>query len=213
VHAKEVDNRGHCPEVLEKINKIQGEIRRDFDKETLADCPKIQNWRKAYKAFGAKPKKHQSSVENLYRMTLEGSVLRSINTLVDIYNCVSLKHMVPIGGDDLAQVEGDIVLRFAKGEEPFFPLGSKEMQKARAGEVIYADEREVLCRRWNWRESEKTKMSEETQDVLLVCEGLPPLTAEDIRQTAKDLGQMVKNHCGGEIEIAELGIASNEFEL
>jgi DNA/RNA-binding domain of Phe-tRNA-synthetase-like protein len=213
VRAKGVDNHGECPEILEKINKIQGKIRRDFNMETLTDCPKIQNWRKAYKAFGAKPKKHHSSVENLYRMTLDGSPLRSINKLVDIYNYVSLMHMVPIGGDDLAKVEGDIVLRFAAGDESFDPLGADDVQRAREGEVIYADEKEVLCRRWNWRESEKTKMSEETHDVLLVCEGLPPVTAEDSRQTAIDLGRRVKDHCGGEIKIAVLGIAYGEFEL
>jgi DNA/RNA-binding domain of Phe-tRNA-synthetase-like protein len=213
VLAKGVDNHGDCPEILEKIKKIQGKIRRDFDMETLADNPKIQSWRRAYAVFGAKPKKHRSSVESLYRMTLGGSDLRSINRLVDIYNCISLKHMVPVGGDDLAKVDGNIVLRFAIGDEPFFPLGSDEPQSARKGEVIYADEREVLCRRWNWRESEKTKMTEETGDVLLVCEGLPPVTEDIVKQIILDLGRLVRDYCGGEIEIGVLGDIHSELEL
>jgi lysyl-tRNA synthetase class 2 len=213
VSAKGVDNHGDCPEILEKIKKIQGEIRNDFDVETLAGCSKIQNWRKAYAAFGAKPKKHRSSVESLYRMTLERKDLRPINKLVDIYNCVSLMHMVPVGGDDLAQVDGDIELRFARGDETFLPLGSSEVQGVREGEVIYADGREVLCRRWNWRESEKTKMTEETRDVLLECEGLPPVTAEIIKQIIMDLSRLVQDYCGGAIEIGVLGVTNSELEL
>ena len=213
VHAAGVNNFGDSPGLLEKIEKIQEEIRNNFDWGALPECPKIQNWRNAYAVFGAKPKKHRSSVENLYRMTLEGKNLRPINRLVDIYNCVSLKHMVPVGGDDLSRVEGDIVLRFANGNEPFFPLGSEEIQTAREGEVIYADETEVLCRRWNWRECEKTKMTEETQDVLLVSEGLPPVTAEEIEHIAVDLSQMIEEYCGGETSVGVLDAVHNEWFL
>ena len=213
VSAKGVDNHGDCPEILEKIKKIQREIRDNFDMGTLSDHPKIQNWRDVYTLFGAKPKKHRSSVENLYRITLEGKDLHPINRLVDIYNYASLCYMVPVGGDDLAHAEGDILLRFAKGDEPFFPLGSDELQTARKGEVIYADEREVLCRRWNWRESEKTKMTEETQDVLLVSEGLPPVTAEEIEHIVTNLSQIIRKYCGGETDVDVLGVANSESEL
>ena len=213
VRAKGVDNHGSCPDLMEKIKQIQKEIRQHFDTGTLAECPKIQIWQNAYSLFGAKPKKHRSSVENLYRMTLEGRDLRSINRLVDIYNCVSLIHMIPVGGDDLAQVEGDIILRFAMGDEPFFPLGLDEPQTARKGEVIYADEREVLCRRWNWRESDKTKMTEETRDVLLVSEGLPPVTAQNIELVAEELDKLVKKYCGGETIRDILSDEKRESEL
>jgi lysyl-tRNA synthetase class 2 len=213
VSAKGVDNHGACPAILERIKRIQEEIRRDFDMEALTGCPKIQNWRKAYTAFGAKPKKHRSSVESLYRMTLEGRELHPINKLVDIYNCVSLMHMVPVGGDDLAKVQGDIELRFASGDETFLPLGSSEGQNVRAGEVVYADRKEVLCRRWNWRESEKTKMTEETKNALLVSEGLPPVSVEEIEHILIDLSRMIQEYCGGEIEVAVLCAASSESEL
>ena len=139
--------------------------------------------------------------------------MRSINKLVDIYNYVSLKHMVPAGGDDLAGVEGEIALRFAEGDEPFRPLGSREVHKTKKGEIIYADKREVLCRRWNWRESEKTKMTEQTQDVLLVSEGLPPVTAEEMKTIAGELAHLVKNYCGGEISFDVMNEDKNERDF
>lgn len=213
VKAKGIDNLGNSSAVQESIRKVQTGIRDTFSPEILADHPKIQNWHKAYASFGAKPKKHRSSVESLYRMTLEGRKLRPINRIVDIYNYVSLLHMIPVGGDDLAKVEGDIELRFARGNEPFSPLGSQEVQIVRGGEVVYADEREVLCRRWNWRECEKTKMTEETRDVLLVSEGLPPVTSGEIEKAVMTLSRMIEKYCGGEIDVGILDVTDHEWEL
>jgi DNA/RNA-binding domain of Phe-tRNA-synthetase-like protein len=213
VKASGIDNRGDSAAIQASIRKIQGEIRQNIDPEALAGYPKIQNWRNAYTCFGAKPKKHRSSVESLYRMTLDGTDFRPINRIVDIYNYVSLCHMVPVGGDDLAKVQGDIHLRFARGDEPFFPLGCSEMQRARKGEVVYADEREVLCRRWNWRESENTKMTDRTRNVLLVSEGLPPVTAEEIEGIVLDLRKLIKNHCGGEIDVGILSVAKSDWDI
>jgi len=213
VVVKGIDNRGACPEIWHLIRKAQEDIRSRFDHESLIHHAKIQSWRRAFISFGAKPKRHRSSVENLYVMTLDGRDLRPINKIVDIYNYISLKYMVPVGGDDLAKVDGDIVLRFARGNEVFMPLGSDEVHTAREGEVIYADQNEVLCRRWNWRESEKTKMTEQSQDVLLVSEGLPPVGGEEMEEIVKDLSQLVHKYCGGEVASSVLSAGECECDL
>jgi len=213
VVVKGINNRGVCPEIWNFIERAQEEIRSHFNHENLINHPKIQSWRRAFISFGAKPKKHRSSVENLYMLTIDGKELRPINKIVDIYNYVSLKYMVPVGGDDLAEVEGDIVLRFAKGNEVFIPLGSDEVQTAKEGEVIYADQKEVLCRRWNWRESEKTKMTEQSQDVLLVSEGLPPVGAEEMEEIIKDLSHLVDKYCRGEVVSSVLSAEECEYDL
>jgi DNA/RNA-binding domain of Phe-tRNA-synthetase-like protein len=213
VVAKGINNRGPCPEIVHLIKKTQEQIKAHFRRENLMDHPKFQSWREAFVSFGAKPKKHRSSVENLYRLIADGKDLRSINKIVDIYNYISLKYMVPVGGDDLAKVEGDIVLRFAEGDEVFTPLGSDEIQKARKGEVIYADQSEVLCRRWNWRESEKTKMTEQSQDILLIAEGLPPVGRVEMEGFVHDLSQLIEKYCGGGINSAVLCAEEREFDL
>lgn len=213
VIAKGINNRGASPEIRHSIQRVQEDIRSSFNHESLTSHPKIQSWRKAFVFLGAKPKKHRSSVENLYRMAVDGKELRPINKIVDIYNYVCLKYMVPVGGDDLAKVDGDIVLRFAQGDEVFTPLGSDEVQTARKGEVIYADQSEVLCRRWNWRESEKTKMTEQTRDVLLVSEGLPPLGPEEMEEIIKDLSQLVEKYCGGKVTSTVLSAEKSECDI
>ncbi|MGB2763757.1 MAG: phenylalanine--tRNA ligase beta subunit-related protein [Candidatus Aminicenantaceae bacterium] len=213
VFANQVDNEGEDTEVLQLIREKEKEIRANYNTETLSQIPRIESWRRAYSSFGAKPKKYKSSVESLYRMILKGVDLRHINNIVDIYNYISVKHMIPAGGDDRAKVEGDIVLKFADGEEPFVSLNSREKEAAKQGEVIYMDDKEVLCRRWNWRECDKTKMTEETKEVVLVIEGLPPVDSEDVLNITEDLCRLIREHCKSETQIAILDKAQREVEI
>jgi DNA/RNA-binding domain of Phe-tRNA-synthetase-like protein len=193
-----IDNRGESGELKTLLQESEAEIGRNYLSESLSQHPKIQAWRRAYSEFGAKPKKYKSSVESLYRMVLKGDGLKPINKLVDIYNFVSLKHMLPLGGDDLDKIDGDIRLQMAKGGEPFIPLHSQETEPARPGEVVYSDDKEILCRRWNWRECDKTKMTEETSNAVLVVEALPPSARNDVETAAEELSRLVHQFCGGD---------------
>ncbi len=199
VVAKGIDNKSESRDALALLTVQSNKIRAKYNLETLKELPKMNAWRDAYKSFGAKPKKHTCSVENLYRMILAGVSLRHINKIVDIYNYISLKHMVPVGGDDMDKIDGDIVLRFANGDETFIRLNSDEVDHPKEGEVVYADDKEVLCRRWNWRECDKSKMTEQTKNITLVVEGLSPVSNEDVQSIVEELGQWVEKLCGGEI--------------
>src|SRR3989338_4863454 len=181
VICKNLDNSGIQEEIQKEIRRQENNIRAKYNTETLSQTPKIDVWRKTYSAFGAKPKENKSSVENLYRLVLQGVNLRHINKLVDLYNLVSLKHMVPVGGEDIDKISGDIELTFAgPAELPALMLGDKEPRPPHEGEVIYKDSVSAICRRWNWREADRTKLTEETKNCILVVEGLPPATRAEV---------------------------------
>jgi len=213
VTARNIDNHGFSDEIMQLIREKEREIRVNYDTETLSQHSKINSWRGAYSSFGAKPKKYKSSVESLYRMILKGLDLRHINKIVDLFNYISIKYMIPAGGDDVAKVDGDITLKFAVGDEPFTALNSKEKETAKEGEVVYTDSKEVLCRRWNWRECDKTKMTEETKDVILVVEALPPVTKEELDEVEEELNLLITKYCGGEIKTAILDDGKREIEI
>ncbi len=213
VIANSIDNTGSNEEIMNLIQEKQEEIKANFDKENLSQNPKIEVWRKAYSSFGAKPKKYKCSVENLYRMILDGIDLKHINKVVDIYNYISIKHILPVGGDDIDKVDGNILLKFASGNEQFTELNSNETKNPQKGEVVYVDDKEVLCRRWNWRECDKTKMTDETKNVALVIEGLPPFTKEEIENISKELAELVEKFCGGEVKTVILNENITEAEL
>jgi len=214
VAAKGVGNSGADEGIMARMREEEQRIRADFNPETLSQHPRIDAWRKAYSAFGGKPKENRSSVENLYRLVLKGGSVRHISKLVDIYNYVSLKHMLPVGGEDLGRVKGDIVLCFAVADgPPVLLLGEKEPRPPHGGEVIYKDDVSAICRRWNWKEADRTKLTEETRDCVLVIEGLPPVKREEVEAAAKELGELVRKVCGGEVNGAVLSESRPEIEL
>jgi DNA/RNA-binding domain of Phe-tRNA-synthetase-like protein len=213
VTARNIDNHGFSEGIMQLIREKEKEIRENYDTETLSQHPKIHSWRGAYSSFGAKPKKYKSSVESLYRMVLKGFDVRHVNKIVDLFNYISIKHTIPAGGDDIAKVDGDIILKFAAGDEPFTALNSQERETAKEGEVVYADSKEVLCRRWNWRECDKTKMTEDTKNVILVVEALPPVTREELEEVQDDLSKLITEYCGGEVRTYILDEGIRETEI
>ncbi len=213
VVVKGIDNDGTNEEVIKSLREKEKEIKNNFQKDTLSQNPKIEAWRKAYSSFGAKPKKYKCSVENLYRMIIDGIELKHINKIVDIYNFVSIKHMIPVGGDDIDNIDGNIVLRIAEGNEAFKQLNSEEIKNPKQGEVVYCDDKEVLCRRWNWRECDKSKMTENTKNVVLVVEGLSVVTKEDVEIIINELSELVEKHCGGEVKKFVLNESIKEIDV
>ena len=213
VTAKGIENKENNEDILNLIKEKVQEIRVNFNTETLSQNPKIDAWRKAYSSFRAKPKKYKCSVENLYRMILQGIELRHINKVVDIYNYISIKNIIPVGGDDTDKIDGNITLKFAQGDEPFTELNSEETKNPKEGEVVYVDDKEVLCRRWNWRECDKSKMTEETKDVALVVEGLPPTSKEDVEKIIEELSELIQKFCGGEIKTFILNNSNPEVDI
>jgi DNA/RNA-binding domain of Phe-tRNA-synthetase-like protein len=74
--------------------------------------------------------------------------------VVDIYNAVSIRYAIPVGGENLAAYSGTPYLTLAEGNEPFDTLkeGQPMVEYPDAGEVIWRDDIGVTCRRWNWRQ-------------------------------------------------------------
>ncbi len=212
VVAKGIDNTGISEEISGALREKEPEIRQNFSVQALPQNPKIDCWRKAYSSFGTKPSDNLSSVENLYRFILKGGEVRHINKLVDIYNLISLKHVVPLGGEDMDKIQGGIRLAVAGPNEPaVLLLGDKEPRPPHEGEVIYKDEISAICRRFNWREADRTKLTEETRNAILVTEGLPPVAGEDIERIADELRNTVQKYCGGKASLFVLSHASPEI--
>ncbi|MFN8590005.1 MAG: phenylalanine--tRNA ligase beta subunit-related protein [Thermomicrobiales bacterium] len=170
----------------------------------LATSPPVAVWRDAYRRFGLKPSRYRAGIEGLLRAA-RGDGVRSVSPLVDLYNAVSLRHLLPCGGEDLAAIEGDIRLTRATGTEPFVPLGAVDNLPPEPGEVIYADDLGVICRAWNWREAERTKLTPETTRAVLVIEALPPRTTAEVQSACEDLAALVSAHLAAQCRVSLLG--------
>jgi DNA/RNA-binding domain of Phe-tRNA-synthetase-like protein len=214
VTAHGIDNSREDGSVLARLRAEEALARERFSGVQITEHPHIAPWREAYRAFGAKPKDYPSSIENLVRRVAKGHVLPQINTLVDIYNAVSLRHVVPVGGEDLDAVRGDVVLAFAgEAEAAVTLLGEAEARAPRPGEVIYKDDDGALCRRWNWKEADRTKLTPATRNAFLVIEGLPPVGAELVERATAELAEAIRTFCGGHVGIGTIDRGRREMSL
>jgi DNA/RNA-binding domain of Phe-tRNA-synthetase-like protein len=212
ISAREIDNSSESKEVLETLHHEEERIRQQFANQQLSEHPQIAPWREAYRKFGAKPKEYQSSVENLIKRVIKGYSLPHINMLVDLYNTISLRHIVPAGGEDLDQIQGDIELTFAAENEPLVKLlGEPEARSPKPGEVIYKDGVSAICRRWNWKEADRTKLTGTTRNAILVIEALPPVEHARLDQILQELSMLVSNFCKGNINPSIMD--RNNFEV
>ena len=152
-----------------------------------AELEPVDAWRAAYQAFGAKPKRTRPSVEALLRR-VEGGLPR-IDRLTDIYNAMSLKHLLPIGGEDLGEYRGPARLVRAVGDEPFDTTrdGQPVTEHPEPGEVVWRDDAGVTCRRWNWRQARRTQLSDDTTAALFILDALGPVAGAALHAAAGDM--------------------------
>jgi DNA/RNA-binding domain of Phe-tRNA-synthetase-like protein len=194
---KGINNNSQNPEISSMLKLAEENCSKTIQPDQISSIPKIADWREAYRKFGFKPSKYRSSIESLTRRIVKGNTLPSINPIVDLYNLISIKNVLPIGGDDIDKIEGSIHLTIAKGTEEFLKLGSSDKEIAQKGEIIYRDDKEVLCRCWNYRECEKSKITKDTKNICLVVEGLENTSKEEIQRGISQLKDLISKFCGG----------------
>jgi DNA/RNA-binding domain of Phe-tRNA-synthetase-like protein len=199
VLAHQVTNGPSPPEVVQLLRDAEESVRARVNLEQIAEEPRIKSWREAYRAFGAKPAEFRSSVEAMARRVLRGDQLPAINTLVDLGNIMSLRHLLPAGGHAIDHLNGDIELRFATGDEEFVPFGSDVMEHPLPGEVIFVESgtSTVLTRRWTWRQANHTLTLPETTAIEFNVDGLPPVTRQEVEAASAEVAELIQRFCGG----------------
>ncbi len=172
--------------------------------------PHIASWQDAYRAFGAKPQRTASSVEALWKRAA-GPGLPRVNWLVDVYNAVSVVHTLPVGGEDLAHYSGPIRLMRAAGAERFETVrdGLPASDPPSPGEVVWADDLGVTCRRWNWRQCTRTRLTESSTSALFLFERLAPLPLTALDAAAEALLTRIRLRTPG-ISIEQTRIGPQE---
>jgi DNA/RNA-binding domain of Phe-tRNA-synthetase-like protein len=213
VVARGVNNSGQHEKLLQLLRGVEQDATKDESLLDIKNHPRIASWRQAYAAFGVNPNKFYCSIESLARRARRGDQLPYINTLVALFNYFSLKHMVPSGGDDLDKVKGQLCLTLAKGDEPFTPFNSETVEYPAAGEVIYVDDDKVMCRCWNWRQGDQTKLTPATSNIAINIDCLPPVSRDKAEAITKELAGLVGEFCGGTVTHFLLDAAQNEVEV
>ena len=204
VVARNVENTHPSKEIEELLTNAVEEMKKNFIGDKAQEHPRIKPWRTAFSKLAISGSKFQSSIESMARRVLKGDPFPKINPLVDLYNSVSLRYLVPMGGHDLDTIEGNIFLRFAEGWEPFSPMGGGETVVVPKGELVYRDDREVLTRTWVWRQCETDKATEKTKNIFIPIDVLGEVGRERADEIIGELSRLIPKYLGGTISSAVL---------
>ena len=180
---------GPSDEVSERVLATAEATARDrLGGRRPEELPELAAWREAYRSFGAKPQRTRPSVEALLRR-LDPDGLPRVDRITDAYNAVSIAHLLPLGGEDRAAYAGPPRLVRADGTEPFDTAAGGEpvVEHPDPGEVVWRDDTGVTCRRWNWRQGVRTRITTGTTGALFVLDVLDPLTDDDAHAAADAL--------------------------
>ena len=194
------------------ISESEKEVSKYLQNEEFSSNEVIKVWRDAFKKFKTK-KGARSSIEALLKRVSTGKNLGTINPLVDIYNSISLKYALPCGGEDIDKFVGDIRLTKAIGNESFITLGTDKNEPPYEGEIVYKDDEGAICRCFNWRESVRTMLTEDTKNAFLCIELIDEKRVKEFENALKDLSKLVQENLGGACSISILDINNKEVVI
>jgi DNA/RNA-binding domain of Phe-tRNA-synthetase-like protein len=193
------------------IAEREAALRERWAGLELSQIPGVAAWRAAYRAFGIKKTSYRSSVERLVKNALAERPLPEINPFVDCYNAISLTHVFPLGADDLDKVEGDIAFRYAREGDSFQDMASEGTEDPpKPGEVVYADSEKVLCRRWNWRQDQRSLVTSDTKRAVVTVQANG---WGDLDAAVDDLTDLLARFCGAKTAVTVASAAEPVVEL
>lgn len=162
----------------------------------FTENPVIRTWRDAFYKFKTK-KGARCSIEAMLKRVSKGNDIGTINPLVDLYNGISLKYGLPVGGETIDAFDGNIRLTVAEGGEDFITYGSDKSEPPYEGEVVYKDNAGAICRCFNWRESVRTMLTEETENAFMVIETVREEDAARMMPALEELKGLIEAELGG----------------
>lgn len=101
----------------------------------------------------------------------------------------------------------------AVGNENFVTLGTDKNALPYEGEIIYKDNEGAICRCWNWRESVRTMLTENTKNAFLCIELIDERRLKEFENALKDLVKIVQDNLGGTCKISILDINNKEVSI
>ncbi|MFM0589760.1 B3/B4 domain-containing protein [Streptococcus suis] len=193
---KDYKTPSESPEDLVKLLEESNEIAQKFlTEDTFSENEVIQTYRQAYQKFKTK-KGARSSIEALLKRSTSDRPVTTISPLVDIYNAASLRFGLPCGAEDLDTFVGNLQLTITEGGDEFYLIGDENNNPTLSGEVCYKDDKGAVCRCFNWRDGERTMITDETKNAFLVMELVNSDRVEDLENALDFISKHAEKFLG-----------------
>jgi DNA/RNA-binding domain of Phe-tRNA-synthetase-like protein len=177
-----------------QVEILSQRLASEFTLDRLSENQQIAAVRSLQKSFGFDPTRYRPSSESLLRRVLKGQGLYQINTAVDVNNLCSLEFLLPMCIYDLRNVQGQVQVRIGEAGEEYPGIGRQVFQAE--NKVIIADDRGIMGSTVS--DSERTKVSTETTDILLAVYAPATMDPRIIERYATLAGQRMVEFNGGQ---------------
>lgn len=185
-------------EISKLYESVKRKILSTFTLNSLRENPIVKAYRRFYWSIGIDPTKQRPSSEALIRRILRGLDIPSVNNVVDIGNIVSMETLIPIGIYDLDKVKGEtLYLRMSRSGEVFHPIGGS-VEILGSGQIVLADNEKIL-HVYPYRDSEFTKVTRSTRNILIISCGVPGVNKSLVREALDRVVQNIIRYAGGEL--------------
>lgn len=184
--------------IAKMLDAANGKASEWLTSDVVSQNAAVAVWRDAYQKFKTK-KGARCSIENLIKRVLKGNPVQSITPAVDLYNTVSLTYALPVGGEDIDAMEGDIRLGITEGGDAFRALGDAQDAPTLEGELCYRDDVGAICRCWNWRDGQRSALTDKTDKAFLIIESVDPGRSGDLAEAIDALAMLVERYLGARL--------------
>lgn len=188
------------------LNKLKKDFTPKIEqaKEMLEKLSVLHDYREIFKKTGIDPTKRKPSPIALLDRIASGKPLYTISTVVDAVNVIVMKYGISMGAFDLDNIQGSTELCFAEGREDHLAIMEEKEKKINAGELIYKDQKHVICRDLNYRDSEYTKITKKTRNILLFIDGTKSTSEEEVQQALQEAADLIMKFSGGKVSHMEI---------
>ncbi|MGQ4832997.1 MAG: B3/B4 domain-containing protein [Candidatus Asgardarchaeia archaeon] len=180
--------------------KVKEKITKKETLTTLKDNQVIRLYRDFYwKYLSIDPTKIRPSGEALARRILQGKKIPRIFNVVDAYNLASAETFVSFGAYDLDRIKFPLIFDLAKEGEPFYGIGM-DKPKILSGKEIVLRDSDGIVNVYPYRDSERTKVREDTKNILIIGAGVPRLSKMTLIEATKKVVEYIKILASGTAE-------------
>ncbi len=210
--ARQLDNTQNEAASRHMLRKAAQTAGLIFENQAPVSHPHFAPWQQAYEAFGllsggpsagsGTAEEQRSGGEGEQGIPVRPRLHSGDTPLTDVLNAFALQNLLPVGGDDLDKISGNVWLRPARGNELFIPVGQPERPAAPAiSEIVYVDDGPfVLRRHWHGPQGDTARITPQTRNALIYLDCLPPIDRAKAEQLAGKLARLVTGFFGAHVE-------------
>lgn len=192
-----IDNKTNSEDYIIWRKKAINDLIFQYKDYDIKRDPIIEGFYALHQKVGVPRRKNLPASENLIRLLTKREDLPIINKAVDIYNIISVQSKLCLGAHDMDKISGNVSLKITDGTEKFLPLGSEEFKQVNNGEYSFVDDNnDVIC--WlDIRQVDKTKVTENSKNILYFIIGNENNTNEELEHVANEIISLTTKYCGG----------------